>query len=128
MPGASIWSNTTKAGRVKTMARKKEYPVTDTPARVPVHPGEILREDVLPGLGVSVAEAARLLRVSRQTLHRLLAGTIGVSPEMAVRLGKFCGNGPGLWLRLQADYDLWHAKRRLAQELTQIPTQARRAA
>jgi len=39
-------------------------------------------------------------------LHRLFAGTIGVSPEMAVRLGKLCGNGPGLWLRMQAEYDL----------------------
>jgi addiction module HigA family antidote len=51
----------------------------------PTHPGKIVREDVLPALNLSVSEAARLLRVSRQTLHRLFAGTIGVSPEMAVR-------------------------------------------
>ena len=64
--------------------------------RPPTHPGAILREDVLPALNLSVSEAARQLRVTRQTLHRVLAETSGVSPEMAVRLGKFCGNGPGL--------------------------------
>jgi len=89
--------------------------------RAPTHPGEILREDVLPSLGLSVSEAARQLRVSRQTLHRILAGTSAVTPEMAVRLGKFCGNGPGLWLRMQEAFDLWHAERRLAQELEKIP-------
>ena len=92
-----------------------------TPKRVPTHPGEILREDVLPSLGLSVSEAARQLRVSRQTLHRILAGTSAVTPEMAVRLGKFCGNGPGLWLRMQEAFDLWHAERRLAKEVEKIP-------
>jgi addiction module HigA family antidote len=81
----------------------------------------ILREDVLPSLGLSVSEAARQLRVSRQTLHRILAGTSAVSPEMAVRLGRFCGNGAGLWLRMQEAFDLWHAERRLAKELDKIP-------
>jgi addiction module HigA family antidote len=89
--------------------------------RPPTHPGSILREDVLPSLGLSVSEAARQLRVSRQTLHRILAGTSAVSPEMAVRLGKFCGNGAGLWLRMQEAFDLWHAERRLAEELDKIP-------
>ena len=77
------------------MAKEKEYLVTETPKMAPVHPGEILREDVLPALGLSVIEAAKELRVSRQTLHRILAGKMAVSPEMAVRLGKFCGNGSG---------------------------------
>ena len=89
--------------------------------RVPTHPGEILREDVLPSLGLSVSEAARQLRVSRQTLHRILAGTSAVTPDMAVRLGRFCGNEPGLWLRMQEAFDLWHAERRLADELEKIP-------
>ena len=91
------------------------------PRQPPTHPGEILREDVLPALRLSVSEAARQLRVTRQTLHRVLAGKSGVSPEMAVRLGKFCGNGPGIWLRMQQNYDLWHAERRLSQELEKIP-------
>jgi len=103
------------------MAKQKEYLVTGTPKAPPVHPGEILREDVLPALGLSVAKAARQLRVSRQTLHRILSGAMAVSPEMAMRLGKFCGNGPGLWLRLQAAYDLWHAGKRMRGEIKRIP-------
>ena len=104
------------------MAKEKEYPVTANPKAPPVHPGGILRLDVLPALGLSVTGAARQLHVSRQTLHRILSGTMAVSPEMAVRLGKFCGNGPGLWLRLQAAYDLWHAERRMRGEIKRIPT------
>lgn len=90
--------------------------------RPPTHPGEILREDVLPALNLSVSEAARQLRVTRQTLHRVLSGTSGISPEMAVRLGKFCGNGSGFWLRMQQGYDLWHAEERLHDELEKIPS------
>ena len=91
------------------------------PRRPPTHPGEILREAVLPALNLSVSEAARQLRVTRQTLHRILSGTSGISPEMAVRLGKFCGNGPDLWLRMQQSHDLWHAEERLRGELEKIP-------
>ena len=104
------------------MAKEKEYLVTETPKVAPVHPGEILRDDVLPALDLSVIEAAKELRVSRQPLHRILAGKMAVSPEMAVRLGKFCGNGPGLWLRMQAAFDLWHAEKRLRDEVKRIPT------
>jgi antitoxin HigA-1 len=100
----------------------KEYPVRRPVQSPPVHPGEVLRDDVLPSLRLSVAEAARQLGIARQTLHRILAARAAVTPEMAVRLGKFCGNGPGLWLRLQQTYDLWHAERRLAETLELIPT------
>ena len=100
---------------------KKEHPVNRRPERPPVHPGEILKEDVLPALRLSVSEAARQLRISRQTLHRILKGTHGITPEMAVRLGKFCGNGPGLWLRMQQSLDLWEANEKLRDELRQIP-------
>jgi addiction module HigA family antidote len=89
-------------------------------SRAPTHPGEILREDVLPDLGLSVSEAARHLGVSRQALHRVLSGTAAVSPEMALRIGKMVGNGPGLWLRMQAAYDLWHAA--LHVDVSGIPT------
>jgi addiction module HigA family antidote len=100
----------------------KEYSVRRPVQSLPVHPGEILRDDVLPALRLSVTEAARPLGVARQTLHRILAGRAAVTPEMAVRLGKFCGNGPGLWLRLQQTYDVWHAERLLADALERIPT------
>ena len=72
-------------------------------------------------LGFIRNEAARQLRVTRQTLHRILSGKAGVSAEMAVRLGRFCGNGPGLWLRMQQSFDLWHAEQRLSGELKKIP-------
>ena len=68
----------------------------------PVHPGEILREDVLPALGKSKAEIARLLGTSRQSLYDLLAEKQGVTIPMALRLGKMCGNGGQFWFALQA--------------------------
>ncbi len=90
--------------------------------RAPTHPGEILREDVLPALDMPVMTAAKELGVSRQTLHGILAGTIAVSPAMALRLGKFCGNGPEIWLDMQRAYDLWHAEREMADEIAKIAT------
>jgi addiction module HigA family antidote len=89
--------------------------------RRPIHPGAILREDVLHALGLSISEAARQLGVTRQTLHRILAEKVSVTPEMAARLGRFCGNGPGLWLRMQQACDLWRAERELRSELERIP-------
>jgi addiction module HigA family antidote len=89
--------------------------------RRPTHPGAILREDVLPALGLSISEAARQLGVTRQTLHRILAEKVSVTPEMAARLGRFCGNGPGIWLLMQQACDLWRAERELRSELEQIP-------
>lgn len=88
--------------------------------RCPTHPGALLKEDVLPALRLPVAEAARQLGVSRQTLYKILAEASPVTPEMAVRLGKWCGNGPGLWLRMQQAFDLWHAERALGAELAGI--------
>jgi addiction module HigA family antidote len=84
----------------------------------------MLRDDVLPALKLSVTEAARQLRITRQTLHRILSGEAAITPEMAVRLGRFCGNGPELWLRMQQNYDLWHAERRLRSEVEKIPAHA----
>ncbi len=92
------------------------------PSRAPTHPGSVLRETVLPALRMPVAEAAAHLGVTRQTLHRILSERTSVTPEMAVRLGKFCGNGPGLWLRMQQAYDLWHASQKLRDEVARIPT------
>jgi antitoxin HigA-1 len=111
------------------MGRNKKSEITaHRPARAPTHPGAILREDVLPAIGEPVVNAARKLGVTRQHLHRILAEKAPVSPEMAIRLGKFCGNGPELWLRLQQAYDLWHAQRALKAEIAKIPTVKARAA
>jgi len=62
------------------------------PAIDPVHPGAILREDVIPSLRISITAAA--MKVSRQMLHAILAEKASITPEMAIRIGKFCGNGP----------------------------------
>jgi addiction module HigA family antidote len=100
-----------------------EYPAGPRdPRRPPTHPGAILREDVLPAIGEPVMKVAKQLGVTRQHLHRILAEKAPVTPEMALRLGKFCGNGPDLWLRMQQAYDLWHAGRALGAEIRKIPT------
>ena len=103
------------------MAEEREYAVTKPPRMRPVHPGDVLRGDVLPALGISVSKAARQLGVSRQSLHRIMAGRQPVTVEMALRLGKFCGNGPALWLRMQQAYDLWLAEKRMREEIAKIP-------
>ena len=91
-------------------------------ARIPTHPGALLREDVLPALRISVSGAAQALGVSRQMLHRILAEKAPVSAEMAVRLGKFCGDGPDIWMRMQAAHDVAKAKAAMGDELRRIPT------
>jgi len=98
------------------------------PNREPTHPGAILREDVLPAIGDRVMAVAKKLGVTRQHLHRILAEKAPVTPDMALRLGKFCGNGPGFWLRMQQAYDLWHAERALRKVVAKIPTAKARAA
>lgn len=89
---------------------------------MPMHPGEMLREDVLPSLGKSKTEIARLLGVSRQTLYDIIDEKQPVTPGMALRLGKLLGNGPDLWIGLQRAYDLANAERSLAAKLKKIPT------
>jgi addiction module HigA family antidote len=91
------------------------------PSRKPTHPGELFRDIVLPELGLSVSAAARELGVSRQTLHAVMSGRSAVTAEMALRLGRFCGNGPGLWMRMQQAFDLWQAQSDLNGELDRIP-------
>jgi addiction module HigA family antidote len=94
----------------------------DKDQETPPHPGSILRDRVLPGLNLTISQAARELRIARQTLHRVLAGTAAVTPEMAVRLARLSDTAPAFWLDLQQRYDLWHAERALAGVLTLIPT------
>ena len=88
----------------------------------PSHPGEHLREIVLPALGRPKWEVARLLGISRQTLYDILAERQPVTPAMALRIGKLCGNGPELWINLQRAFDLDQAQRELADEIAKIPT------
>ena len=88
----------------------------------PMHPGEMLREDVLPAIAKPKTEIARLLGISRQTLYDILDEKQPVTPGMALRLGKLIGNGPDLWINLQRNYDLAAAERELAGALKKIPT------
>ena len=90
--------------------------------RAPTLPGEILKEDILPALGLSVAEAAAEMGIARQSLYKIMNGKSAVTPEMALRLGKWCGNGPGLWLRMQQARDLWEAERQIRAALADIPS------
>jgi antitoxin HigA-1 len=78
----------------------------------PAHPGEIIREDCIKALGLSVTTAAKGLGVSRQSLSELLNGRTGVSAEMAIRLEKVGWSTADTWLRMQAQYDLWQARQR----------------
>ena len=76
----------------------------------PPHPGDILREDVLPEMAISVTEAARQLGVSRVQLSRFINGRAGVSADLAIRLAMWLGGNAQTWMRMQADYDLWQAE------------------
>ena len=78
----------------------------------PPHPGEVLRELCLEPLGLSVTDAAIALGVARKTLSAILNGHSGISPEMAIRLGKAFDTTPESWLNQQVQYDLWEAEQR----------------
>lgn len=72
----------------------------------PVHPGEIIREDILPGTGLSVTATAKALGVSRQMLHEILAERRPLSAVMCLKVARLFGSSPEMWIRLQAAYDL----------------------
>lgn len=76
------------------------------PSHPPVHPGDILAEDVFPSLGMTKDAFAAALGVSRQTLHQVMTRARSVTPEMAIRLEAVVGSTAEMWLTLQAEYDL----------------------
>ncbi|TWF56394.1 HigA family addiction module antitoxin [Neorhizobium alkalisoli] len=78
----------------------------------PPHPGELLREDVLVPLGLSVTDAAGRLGMSRVALSRVLNGRAGISPDLAVRLERAGVSTARAWLSMQANYDLSQALKR----------------
>lgn len=80
--------------------------------RKPTHPGEVLREDVIIPLGLTVTEAAKRLGVTRKTLSALINCKASLSPEMAVRVGKATKTTPESWLYMQAKLDLWIAEQK----------------
>jgi addiction module HigA family antidote len=94
--------------------------------RCPTHPGALLRDDIIPATGRTKAEIAGLLGISRQHLYDILRERKPVSPAIAVRLGKLFGDGAGIWTRMQAAYDTWHAER--TEDVSRIPTIRTKAA
>ncbi len=81
------------------------------PKRKPTHPGEVLREDVLPTLDMTQTELARRLGVSRLSVSELLLEKRALSADMAVRVGRLTNTTPESWLRMQEAVDLWALER-----------------
>ncbi len=88
----------------------------------PTHPGELLREDVLPALGRTKVEIADLLGISRRQLYLLLGEEAPITPQMSLRIGKLTGTSAESWLAMQQAYDLKLAARELGSVLKSIPT------
>lgn len=90
----------------------------------PPHPGETLREDILPALKLSVTDAAEQLGVARPTLSKVLNGKAAISPEMALRLEKWLGVKNGgradVWLAEQTAYDLWQAREKFTAKVKSL--------
>ena len=99
---------------------KLTHPSPDSPDAD--HPGLLLRRHVLPALHLSVSQAARELGISRQTLHRILAGIAPITPGMAVRLERLCGISSGFWLDRQQRHELPRVRQEIANDLTRIPS------
>lgn len=79
----------------------------------PPHPGEFITEVYLEPNNLSGRKLAAKLGVSASTLNRILKGTSGISPEMALRLSKALGRSAESWLAMQYNYDLWQTKQRV---------------
>ena len=82
------------------------------PNRQPTHPGAVIREDILPALGITQAQLANHLGVSRLSVSDILLEKRGVSAEMAIRIADAIGGTPESWLRMQEALDLWEAKQK----------------
>ena len=87
----------------------------------PPHPGEVLREWLD---GITVTDAAARLGVTRAALSRVLNGSAGISPEMDLRLSQALNTTPGSWYTMQADYDMWQARKTYRAKVQPIRTEA----
>lgn len=97
-----------------------EYKVRLPLKRPPTHPGALMREILAEHVKVPIAEAARRMKVSRQSLYAVLNGASAVTADMAVRFAKLTGGTPELFVQMQANYDLWHAQAWLKVTLARI--------
>jgi addiction module HigA family antidote len=95
---------------------RREYPVRRPLKRPPVHPGALMREILEDHAKLTIAEAARRMRVSRPALYAVLNGTASVTAEMALRFARLTGGAPELYLNMQTGNDLDQARQRLKDE------------
>lgn len=107
MPSMSKSSTTTR--RMPKDGRRRLLP--------PVHPGEILHEDLMLPLGVSINRLARDLHVPVNRMSEIVNGRRGISADSALRLARYFGSTPEFWLNLQSTYDLQCASQALAQTI-----------
>ena len=97
--------------------------------RTPIHPGEVLKEDFLSPLGITQVELAKALKTSFRTINEILNEKRSISPDMALRLSRYFGTTPDVWIGLQADHDLYWAKMKSKKTIDAIkPLQGKRAA
>ena len=97
--------------------------------RPPTHPGEILKEDFLSPLGITQTELAKALKTSFRTINEILNEKRSISPDMALRLSRYFGTSPDVWIGLQADYDLYWAMMKSKKTINGIkPLQGKQAA
>jgi addiction module HigA family antidote len=78
-----------------------------------IHPGELLKSELIEATGLTVTEVAGMLKVSRQAVSNIINKKADVSPEMALRIARVFGGTPDIWLRLQAKYDLEIAAKKI---------------
>lgn len=95
------------------------YAAHRNPDRAPIHPGELLSE-IFPATGKTKIEIAALLGISRQHLYDIASEKRPISPVIAAKLGKLFGDGPAVWLKMQAAHDAWHASKTV--DVSNIPT------
>lgn len=93
-------------------------------SREPIHPGEFLREEYMADLDLSVADLARRLGVTRQTVNDIVREKRGLSPDMCLRLGRLFGTTPQFWMNMQAKVDIWNSMALHADDIEAIEPMA----
>lgn len=101
------------------MKKQQEYVVTK-PMHNPPHPGAVLKDAMIDGLGITINKAAEMLDIDRITLSRVLNGRAAISVEMALRLSKALKTSPNVWLGMQQAYDVWQAKQANKIDLSRV--------
>jgi addiction module HigA family antidote len=112
--------NTAPGAAKPVRSGRTEYPIRRPLKRTPSHPGELMREILADHVKMSIAEAARRMRVSRPALYAVLNGSSAATADMVLRFTRLTGGAPDLYLQMQASRDLWLAEQRLHDELAAI--------